>query len=323
MLRLVYILGASHSGSTLLAKLLSVHPEACTAGELKAMNIGDPEYRCSCGSPIRLCSFWREVSRAMASRGVNGFDITEAATSVFEVRSHYARRLLAPLQRTAILESARDIALSFSRAWRAHLRETQRRNVALIASLQELTESKVVIDSSKMAVRLKYLLRNPELDVKIIWLVRDGRAVALTYIDEWNFADAADPALRGGGSGSRRASPRRSIADAARDWRGSNEAADCLTTRLPTSQWTQVKYEELCAQPEFTACRLFQFLGLSPRKVNLNSCSRSQHVIGNGMRFDVTSEIRLDERWRNHLSREDVGIFNTVAGKLNRQYGYV
>ena len=38
--RLAYLLAASHSGSTLLAMLLGAHPEACTAGELKATNLG-------------------------------------------------------------------------------------------------------------------------------------------------------------------------------------------------------------------------------------------------------------------------------------------
>ena len=42
MTDLVYILAASHSGSTLLAMLLSTHPEICTVGELKATNLGDP-----------------------------------------------------------------------------------------------------------------------------------------------------------------------------------------------------------------------------------------------------------------------------------------
>jgi hypothetical protein len=40
------------------------------------------------------------------------------------------------------------------------------------------------------------------------------------------------------------------------------------------------------------------------------------------MRFDRSSEIRLDERWRTHLSTENLQIFERLAGALNRKYGY-
>lgn len=322
--RLAYILSASHSGSTLLAMLLGAQSGACTVGELKAGSMGDPErYSCSCGLLIKQCGFWSHVSQAMGRRGFANFDITRAHTSIYGIKSPYARRLLAPLHRGPILETFRDVALSATPSWGPHLRETQCRNVALIASIQEVTQARIVLDSSKVALRLKYLLRIPELNIKVVRLMRDGRAVALTYMDDWNFADAADPAFRGGGSGVQRQPPRRDMADAAREWKRSNEAADCLLERLPASQWLPVQYEQLCARPELTLRRLCEFLELDSAAVNLNFRSRKQHVIGNGMRFDTTSEIRLDERWRNQLSAEDLHVFDRVAGGLNRKYGYV
>ena len=47
------------------------------------------------------------------------------------------------------------------------------------------------------------------------------------------------------------------------------------------------------------------------------------HIIGNSMRLDVTSEIRLNERWRSMLTRQDLRTFDAVAGRINRRYGYV
>jgi hypothetical protein len=321
--RLAYLLAASHSGSTLLTMLLGAQLGACTAGELKATSLGDPEqYRCSCREPIRQCGFWAKVSAAMAEREFPAFEITRAGTSIFEIGSPYARRLLAPLYRGAALELVRDIALSFSPAWRRQLRSGNRRNLALIQSLLAVTGARVVIDSSKVALRLKYLLRIPSLDIRVIRVIRDGRAVALTYMDDWTFADSTDPALRGGGAGVRRPPVRRSMTEAAREWKRSNEASDCLVSRLPRSQWTEVRYEELCADPPSTLRRLATFLGLDPDQIILDFRSRQQHVIGNGMRMDATSEIRLDERWKSNLSAEDLRVFETVAGDLNRKYGY-
>jgi hypothetical protein len=323
MARLAYILAASHSGSTLLAMLLGAHPEASTVGELQADSFGDAEtYRCSCGRRLKECDFWSDVREGMRRRGIPDYDVTRAGTSIFSVKSPYVQRLLAPLPRHAFWEAVRDLALWFSPEWRAHLKRTQTRNAALAETISEVAAAKIVVDSSKHPLRLKYLLRNPALDIKVIWLVRDGRAVSLTYTDEWSYADASDPALRGGGTGKQRPPPRRNIAEAAREWRRSNESADCIIDTLPPSQWTQVRYEDLCAQPRQTMEHLCQFLRLDPAKVNLNFRSKPQHVVGNGMRLDSTSEIRLDERWRGALSSETLHSFNAVAGSANDRYGY-
>jgi hypothetical protein len=303
--------------------LLGAQPGACTVGELKATSMGDPkQYRCSCKELIAQCHFWKEVTAAMSERGYRDFDITRAGTSISEIQSPYIRRLLAPLQRGPILESIRDLALAASPEWRGHLRETNRRNVDLIESLRVVTGAETVVDSSKLALRLKYLLRIPALDIKVVRVIRDGRAVSLTYMDDWNFADAANPELRGGGGGIRNPPPRSSMSEAASEWRRSNEAADCLTATLSGERWTEVRYEELCAAPEATLRRLAVFVDLDPGNIILDFRSREQHVIGNGMRMDSTSEIRLDERWKSQLTPGDLKTFDAIAGDLNRKYGY-
>ena len=323
MPKLAYLLGASHSGSTLLAMLLGAQPGACTAGELKATSLGDVNsYRCSCQKKILECPFWQKVSKAMERRGISEFDITRAQTSVFEPHSPYVQRLLAPLYRGGLMEQIRDLGLSFSREWRTQLAESQRRNLALIESLLEVTGAALVIDSSKVALRLKYLLRIPDLDVKVIHVIRDGRAVSLTYTDEWHFADSFDLQFRGGGSGLRRLPARHTMVEAAREWKRSNESAEALLSTLPQDHWTQVRYEDLCANPAATLQRLAKFLNLDPQQIRLDFRSVSHHVIGNGMRLDTTPEVRLDERWKKYLSREDLHRFDEGAGPLNRKYGY-
>jgi hypothetical protein len=167
MVRLAYVLAASHSGSTLLSMLLGSHPQIATVGEIslspKAM--GDlARYRCSCGELIRGCHFWRAVAKSMADKGLD-FDLACAGTDYRAARSRYAQRLLRPMHRGRLLEAARDTALSVSPGWREQLPEIHRRNAALAATVCELAQADVVVDSSKVALRLKYLLRNPELDV--------------------------------------------------------------------------------------------------------------------------------------------------------------
>ena len=92
---------------------------------------------------------------------------------------------------------------------------------------------------------------------------------------------------------------------------------------LDKSQWIKVRYEDLCKDTENILGRLFRFLSLDPDKRVHDFRSVENHVVGNGMRLDTTSEIRLDERWRENLKDQDLRIFNDVAGEMNRRYGYL
>lgn len=319
--RLAYILAASHSGSTLLAMLLGAHPQACTVGELKGVRENRETYRCSCGSLIRECDFWMRVNAAMTRRGFH-FDITEAGTNIQQAGQWHLQRLMDPLHRGPLLEFVRDTALCALPGWNSHLRRSQRRNAALASALLEVSGARIVIDSSKVGLRLKYLLRNPDLDVRVLRLIRDGRGVSLTHTNPAEFADAADPRLRSGGSGLVRPNFRLTMHEAALLWRRSNEEADHVAASLRPSQYMEVRYEELCQRPDETLESVCRFLEITPMSPRNDFRQRKQHIVGNGMRFDTTSEVRLDDRWKTHLTDADSAIFDRLAGDLNRKYGY-
>jgi hypothetical protein len=317
-----YLLAASHSGSTLLAMLLASHPDICTTGELKATSLGDPDrYRCSCGALIRRCRFWNDVAARMKARG-HAFDITKAETHLSAGASLYVQKFLRPLVRGAALETLRSAGLGLSPSWHKRLAQFHVLNEALVRSVCDITGAGVVVDSSKVGIRLKYLLRNPGLDVRVIRVIRDGRAVALTYTDPANFADATAPHLRGGGDGQSRDRERLSARDAAHEWRRSNEEADALLCRLDPSRYTTVTYEDVCADTPGVLRKLWDFLGVRPFVFGDGWRARSHHVIGNGMRFDSTEEVRLDERWKTALPASALRVFESEAGALNRQLGY-
>ena len=321
--RLVYILAASHSGSTLLASLFGCHAEVCTAGELKLTSLGDiTRYLCSCRAPVEQCPFWLAVSEEMERRGFP-FSIRDPGTDIRAGANAYVSRLLQPLHRGPFLEHLRDAALSLSSWWRAHLPKVQARNAALTASICARTGKPVLVDSSKIALRLKYLLRTDGLDVKVIRLIRDGRGVALTYTDPANLADAKDQHLRGGGTGESRDHERISLTSAAWEWRRSNEEAEAILAQLPQDRWTEVRYETLCAEQETTMGRLFSFIGVDPERGRNRLRSGEHHIIGNGMRFDTTSDVVLDERWRHMLKADQLQLFDTIAGQVSRRLGYM
>jgi hypothetical protein len=322
--RIAYILAASHSGSTLLSLLRGSHPQVATIGEmnLSSQAMGNLDgYRCSCGCLIRTCDFWQKIQAGMARRGLV-FDLANAGTDYRSIESRFARRLLGPLHRGRFLEAVRDMGLGLSGAWCRQLPDKHRRNTALAALVAETARADVIVDSSKSAVRLKYLLRNRELDVKVIRLLRDGRAVALTYMDPAGFADAQDPARRAGGTGGLRTDERLSMARAAYDWRRCVEEADNLLRRLDRSRWIEVRYEDYCAALGEVLARLHRFLGVAPAQPPTAFRTAAQHVVGNGMRLDMTSQVVLDERWKSVLTAEELRVFDRIAGQVNRRYGY-
>jgi len=304
---LAYILSANYSGSTLLAMLLGAQAEAFTMGEMRVPALQNPDsYRCSCGELIKQCGFWNEVSLRMAKKGIADFTIINPRLSIHDVESRYATRVLNAMPRGAMLEGVRNVALAFSPAWAAHLRAVHLRNTALAEVFQDMSGARVVVDSSKLALHLKFLLKSDRLKIKALNLVRDGRAVVTSML----------------GHGFQRASRAETIAGAALEWRRINEAAECILGMLPASQFMDLRYEELCRQPEATLRNICQFLGMDTRQINLDFRSKTQHVLGNDMRLKTGSDIRLDERWRTTLTPEDLAVFDEVAGEMNRKYGY-
>ena len=302
--------------------LLNSHPDVATIGELSPGHIEDLSwYLCSCGTLIRECSFWQYVASAM-KRNSNHFDLENFGTRFSMPDSRIAAKLLGPLHRGPALELLRDTALRLATDWPDRVTEIIRRNEALIEVVLDYYQARVFVDKGNRALRLKYLLRIPSLDVKVIRLIRDGRAVALTYIDPASFADAQDPARRGGGSGGNRENERLSMARAAYQWRRCNQEAEHVLRRLDKTKWIDVRYEQLCSDTGRTLARLFEFLGLDPEKRIPDFRCAEHHVVGNGMRLDTTSDICLDERWRSVLSEDDLRIFGSVAGKMNGEYGY-
>lgn len=51
---------------------------------------------------------------------------------------------------------------------------------------------------------------------------------------------------------------------------------------------------------------------------------RVPHTIpGNPMVFERPIKIVKDERWKNEFTRHDLEVFDKIAGRLNREMGYV
>jgi hypothetical protein len=320
----VYILGASHSGSTLLAMLLNAHPDITTIGETSPGKMGDiNKYRCSCRKIIKECHFWENVVTEMRKKHPE-FDFGHFGTKFECVSRPIINRLLLFEHRGILLEFLRDAMLGLSPHWRQYKQDITARCCDLVTTVLAQSGGRIFVDSSKLAHRLKFLLCISKFNVKVIHLVRDGRAVALTYMNQDEFGDSKDTSLRRGGMGMKAEATVASLPmeKAADEWRRCLSSAEHVLAGLDKSQYIGLHYEDLCRDPEVALERLFIFLSLDPDKRVKDFRSIEQHVIGNGMRLDTTAQVVLDERWKTVLTKEDLKTFDRIAGTMNRRYGY-
>jgi sulfotransferase family protein len=305
MTRVVYIMGHGYSGSTLLTFLLSTHPQIATIGELGIAphakeEFGRPEeYFCSCRTPVRQCGFWQRVSQEMGERG-HDFDVWDADLD-FRVRGGgIADLLLRAVQRGPVLETARDLGLRIV----PDARRERDRVVSRIGSLAEIVARikgcDVFLDSSKRPERATLMQRSGSFDLRVIHLVRDGRAVSWSSMKHLKIGPE----------------------EAARSWLADNQGSEHARRYFPADRWMSLRYEDLCADPDGTLRRIHAFAGIPSRNGFHNFRAVDHHIIGNNMRLSSTSEIRLDESWKQALTPEQMTLIDRLVAPLNRRYGY-
>jgi hypothetical protein len=299
-LPVVYLAGCGHTGSTLLALFLDSHPRIVSVGETsfkpKQQRRGQSNITCTCGRSCVECPFWQEVFR-----GVNeaGFEFGALQWSNdFRYKNKFAHRLLSRYSGSPARRLLQRAA-AFLPSHRARLERVRRVNVEFIRTVLRVSRADVFFDSSKKAVRLHNLIETPELDVKVIRLVRDIRG----YVS----------------SAKRRGE---SVDDAARGWRHVHETLDSITRGLPQDRLMVLRYEDVCRDPATWLRRTYEFCGVDAIDPPPAVVSSNHHVLGNNMRRNEKIEIRLDESWRSRLSRDEQQRAQAIAGTFHARFGY-
>ena len=146
-MRVIYIAGAAHSGSTLLDLMLNAHPDIVSVGEVLKLNrqlaYRDTEKKtfapCSCGAPsLWACKFWSAVdtkTREATGKSIAELDVLDSGT--------------------------RD--------------PRHAPNVMLFKAIAAVSGKNFIVDSSKIPRRLGHLMQFPELDLYPVHLVRDPK----------------------------------------------------------------------------------------------------------------------------------------------------
>jgi len=252
----------------------------------------------TCGHTIHSYAFWSDVI-AEWSELIPEIEVQHALT---DMRGYKTPGVSNSVQNyLSIVTNIMAPMDKFSRFQKFICPELDKRRVyinKLYDAVRQISQTPILIDSSKSAHRFRLLHSLRPNTSKAIFLTRDGRAIAASNLRK-NVA---------------------TVPKSARKWWLANQFAISMMRTLPKSAYIHVRYEELCANPEKTAMRICSYIDVSYEPEMLDFRSHEQHIIGgNRMRMEEKSQIHEDLRWMSTLKVSEINEFERIAGRLNRK----
>ncbi len=304
-LKVVFVGGCSRSGSTLLARMLAQVRGFLEVGELHQiwrMSFGQNNL-CGCGETFRDCPFWsRVVEEAFGGRDrVDLRRMRALRHSVSRVwrRPPLLRRLLA------------------TGSYRGKLREYAEVVGRLLEAVQRVGAAEVIADSSKTAHQGAVLSAAPNVELHVVHVIRDSRAVAYSMqrVKAYPGPDGREAYM-----------PRSGWVKSAALWRRENRAIEALKGRA--ASFTALRYEDLVDRPREHLRQIL--LRVTGQEGDLDFVRdgevtlRPGHSLsGNPMRFEQGRiEIRSDTEWQQRMPRRGRLLVTALTWDLLRAYGY-
>ncbi len=296
--QLVYIVGAGHSGSTLLNLLLNGHSQIIGLSEIDKLG---RYLRKKPNNRQLKTDFWQDLKQGYeiaAGEPFTSIDIHWEAASIWGDKNFRKKRKTIVSTLLNELTCRKKIRASDAQDFA----DWTQQNQYLFSCIAEKSGANILLDSSKKWQRLSLLNKSGCFNIKVIHLVRDGRAVVNSYIR-------------------RKYS---SFAPAFHNWIRKSIPPLYLQGEFEQSDWLRLYYEELVSQPEITLRKLCDFLKVDyePKMLHYR-----QHLnIGlhgnKGVNKSQDEKIVLDHKWKRELSRLNLARFTLFGGWLNTYYGY-
>lgn len=288
----LYVTSSSYSGSTLLAFLLNTHPDIFTVSEMIGWDFaqGD-DFRCSCGEPLDRCAFFISVAAAFAAAGLpfkpNRFGTAYQIADTERINRYLTTNL--PGCRNSFLERARDGIVRHLPVLRKRLDRITRANRIFVETALNYSGAKIFVDVSKEPHRVRHLARIPELDLSVLYLVRDIRGVVVSNMRE-------------------RASD---IRTAARIWLWDQHDILRILNEFPRTH--SLHYEDLCQDVNRELASIHSFLGVEHVPYPGDFKGAEHHILGNSMRTREISQIVLDQKWKSAISAQELSAIRGEA----------
>ena len=160
---IVYIMGTGRSGTTILEVMLSASDEACSVGELTHIfrdGFGQNSV-CACGRPFDHCELWGQVEKRLLYSALR---VRQAAALFKDIDWHKG-----------------FLKLIFCSISPKKLDSYTRTNMELYKAVSDVSDKKVIVDSSKYPARALMLNRIYGKAVKTICLTRSPAGLLCAF----------------------------------------------------------------------------------------------------------------------------------------------
>lgn len=302
--KVLYIAGGWRSGSTLFSHVLSQIDGIFSAGE--PMFMWEDNFilnrLCGCMTPARECEVWRGVM----DEAYGGIDLAHA-----EEMSRLRRNLTRTRNLPLLLMPGTEKLLGPS--YKKYLNNLER----VYRAIQVSTASNLIVDGSKFPAYGYMLKMIPTIDLYVVHLVRDPRAVAYSRLSKkWNpDANAYMPQL---------SSARSSLV-----WDYMNLSVEAVLGRS-RERYLMLRYEDFVKSPRETIERTLEFVHEKTSQLPFTAenevALRPSHMVtGNPGVYKETGNVRLrlDEVWKAKMEARDKSLVTLLTSPLMLKYGYL
>jgi hypothetical protein len=248
-------------------------------------------FYCSCGQSLDRCPLITIIADAFRVGGLpfapNDFGTSYRLSNNERLNRYLTGRM--PFVHTNYIEKLRDTIVAQIPMFSRTISRCDRANLTFIQNALSFSGAAVFVDATKNPYRLRYLRRLKEVDLNVLYLIRDFRGVVLSFMEN----------------------RRLDATDAAKMW--IREQVDILRILSEFPAFIKIHYEDLCETADETLSGIHRFAGLSPARFSGDFKGVDHHILGNVMRLGDATEIVKSTRWRTELSTKEIRNITDIA----------
>lgn len=296
-IKVLYFAGSGRSGSTILNIILGNHPQIFGGGELQNMRqVYNANKICSCQALLINCEFWSAVMNDWISK-IEDDDIDSGLKRWRDVEGVFSLKSWVKMF-FGIGRNSED--------FKKYLAST----TEFYRIVQQHSKKEILVDISKNPLRAWALEKNPAIDLRMVHLVRDGRAVT------WSLKRTAE-----------RQNRKRPTWRAALFWVIINRMTSFVRTKVKHK--TLIRYEDLIAEPDVILKKIGLMSGIDfsiiIKKIKSNEDFRIEHIMaGNGIRKGNSIKFQATnlKSWMTKLKPGTKNLFKFLSFNSLRKFNY-
>jgi hypothetical protein len=297
-IKLLYIAGPTRSGSTILSNILGGIEGFFNAGEL--IDFWDRGIAsnglCSCGEVVRQCKLWKPILDEMVENH-KSIDINEMI-GLRDKLAHSRLVMRFKLRSDANLKLRSDIGKYVESLG------------ALYHLIHQTTKAEIIIDSSKNAGYAYILSLIDSLNLSIVHLIRDPRAIAYSWQRKKNGLWQENYVKN------------------ALVWVSRNVATELVGLRV-AERYLILDYEKFVSKPRQTVKKILNLVGDDQRVLpfvgdNQVKLKVNHSVYGNPDRFKTGNiNLIIDSEWEQKMKKFHKAMVFALTWPLLLRYRYL